>query len=446
MLARSGLSPYLVRGFPLWSLQRLLCALSIFGLAGAMTPASRGAAQAMRGAAQEDGIALPANISELKGKIPTSLLGFLRKEEQRHLQQRTASKEDRAQQQATDTLEMLRLFRPCARCGTPRRYGSIYGGGYVMCDELMQGAKAAYSFGIGGNDDWGIEVSKTLGVPVFEFDCYHTERPRCPAGSHCDLRFAEECLGLPQNENESLVFRSLEEHLRRHTPLKGQPVPRGGDLILKVDVEGKEWNVFMDARLQDLRRMRQIVVEFHALSRVEFHEYFVKTLQRIMKAGFEVAHVHGNNFGPMALFGDGRFQLADDLEVTFVNKLALLPGTARVCRTTQPRLLQDAKDNPYTFDLPLPRLPGENETIRPSRIRVVKCFWWCRVLAVVMGIGPFVVFTLSLVVLMLLLIFVLRGPRDYSVGKKPKSSKHEGVAYLRRSRSAEANDSSMLKQ
>merc|ERR1719213_836716 len=148
----------------------------------------------------------------------------------------------------------------------------------------------------------------------------------------------------------------------------------------------------------------------------------------------------------MALFGDGRFQLADDLEVTFVNKLALPPGTARVCRTTQPRLLQDAKDNPYTFDLPLPRLPGENATIRPSGIRVVKCFWWCRVLAVVMGIGPFVFFTLALMVLMLLLIFVLRGSRDYSAGKKPKSSKHEGVAYLRRSRSAEANDSSMLKQ
>lgn len=298
-----------------------------------------------------------------------------------------------------------------------------------MCDDLMQGVSAAYSFGINavsaGNSsaDWDRSISRQYDVPVYQFDCYHTERPTCASGGPCKFHFYPECLGLP--DNSSRVFRSLEDHIQRHTPMKpGEAIPRGGDLLLKVDVEGKEWETFSDARMPDLHRMRQIVVEFHSISRVEFHSSFLDTMRRIHRAGFVVAHIHGNNYGPMALFGDGRFRLADDVEVTFVNTRAMPASMERSCRNTQEKLAQDSKNNPYNFDLPTFKLPGDDETILPSRIRVLRCRWWCDFYAIALRIGPFVLVSGFLLVLMITLGLLISTPRLKPLGKR-KGSKRE---------------------
>lgn len=278
-----------------------------------------------------------------------------------------------------------------------------------MCDELMGGINGVYSFGINGNDDWGAAVSRRNDAPVYQFDCYH-KGVACPAGHDCNLfHFFPECLGLAQDETR--VFRSLEEHLERHTPSHGRPIPRGGDLLLKVDVEGKEWNAFTDARLKDLRRMRQIVVEFHAIAHDEFHDAYVKTLKRILKAGFVVAHIHGNNNGPMALFGNGRFKLADDVEVTFINKLALSAAVdTNKCRSTQIKLQEDAVANPFYFDLPAAVLPSENDVIAPAHVRVLTCRWWCGVYAHILYVGPFVLVAGFLLIWSIACTILLVGP------------------------------------
>jgi hypothetical protein len=380
-------------------------------------------------------------LNKLASTVPEGAWEFLRRESGRHPPEHDESRQEHEKRQAAATLELLRLFRPCGNCTTYHRYGSAHAGGYVMCAELMQGAKAAYSFGIQGNDDWGVSVSQALGgAPVHEFDCYRAEHPVCPRGVACELHFRQECLGLPFANNESHTFRSFHEHISRHSALvPDEEIPVGGDLVMKVDVEGKEWNAFLDARLQDLRRMRQIVVEFHAVSRVEFHEFFVKTLRRILKAGFVVVHIHGSNMGSMALFGDGRFKLADNLQVTFANKLAQhagggsAPGAKRTCVRMPTRLPTDAPDNPYNFDLPLPELAGENDTIIPSRLRVMKCHWWCSVFAVVMGLGPFISLTLIILMGLFLLGLVLWGGCECSPGRGFSLKKRTGYGRMHQS-------------
>jgi len=358
---------------------------------------------------------LPPNLAQLHDKIPKGLLGFLKKEDKLHSHNKATTKEQHAEKRAAFTTELLRLFRPCANCSRYQRYGSAHDGGYVMCEELARGAKAIYSFGINGNDDWGAALSRANDAPVYQFDCYHKGNA-CPAGQSCDnFHFFPECLGLAQDDTH--VFRSLQEHLERHSPLNGQPPSRGGDLFLKVDVEGKEWNAFTDARLKDLRRMRQMVVEFHSISHDEFHDSYTHAIRRILKAGFVVAHIHGNNWGPMALFGDGRFKLADNVEVTFVNKLALPPGVDTTCRNTQVKLDEDAVGNPFNFDLPIPVLPGENDTITPSHIRVLTCRWWCGAYAHAMHIGPFVLGSAFMLTWILMLMCLLVGPSTVELGK-----------------------------
>jgi len=382
------------------------------------------------------------NLAQLRQKMPQSFWGFLQKEDKLLPHYHIGTKDERAQEQARVTLELLQLFRPCARCGQYKRYGSKHAGGYVMCEDLMQGTKAAYSFGLTGNDDWGVDVSQNLGVPVYQFDCYRSEgaEPSCPLGAPCNQHFVRECIGLSQNDSDSHIFRSLEEHLRRHAPSSSlsESTPRGGDFVLKLDVQGHEWNALLDTRPHVLRQMRQIVVEFHSISHVEFHASFVKALRHLQKAGFLVAHLHGNNYGPMALFGDGRFKLADHLEVTFVNKFALPPAADTACRSTQDKLAEDAVDNPFNFDLPVPQLPAEHDIIKPSRVHVLRCYWWCGVYAFALGIGPFVLMVGFIATFLIILGLLISGPKVASHFAGPPSKvlfhgKRTSAGHTRRS-------------
>ena len=62
---------------------------------------------------------------------------------------------------------------------TLKRFGSTNDGGYLMCENLIEPIDAAYSYGVGSNDDWGCEVSRRYHVPVHEYDCFDPTRPPC---------------------------------------------------------------------------------------------------------------------------------------------------------------------------------------------------------------------------------------------------------------------------
>src|SRR5438067_6951430 len=53
---------------------------------------------------------------------------------------------------------------------TLKRFGSANDGGYLMCENLIEPLAAAYSYGVGGNDDWGCEMSRRYNVPVEQYD------------------------------------------------------------------------------------------------------------------------------------------------------------------------------------------------------------------------------------------------------------------------------------
>ena len=52
---------------------------------------------------------------------------------------------------------------------TMARYGSPNDGGYLMCQNLVENLGAAYSYGVGPNDDWGCDVSTRYKVPVHQY-------------------------------------------------------------------------------------------------------------------------------------------------------------------------------------------------------------------------------------------------------------------------------------
>jgi hypothetical protein len=115
---------------------------------------------------------------------------------------------------------------------TLKRFGSANDGGYLMCENLIESIDAAYSYGVGSNDDWGCEVSRRYHVPVDEYDCFDPTRPPCSGGT---LVFHNECLGDRTGSRASRFFDTLENQIRKN----GYTAQR---VIIKMDIEGAEWD------------------------------------------------------------------------------------------------------------------------------------------------------------------------------------------------------------
>lgn len=129
------------------------------------------------------------------------------------------------------------------------RLGGANDGGYVMLDDFKGGV--AYSFGVRDDVAWDEELAKR-GYDVYLYD--HTID------------------GLPK-ENERFHF--FKTGICGATPVKdcqtlGALVEANGhadrdDMILKIDVEGAEWDMLEEVDEALLARFSQIAVEFHFL-------------------------------------------------------------------------------------------------------------------------------------------------------------------------------------
>ena len=166
-----------------------------------------------------------------------------------------------------------------ANC-TLARFGNTHDGGYLMCGNLLGDVRSAYSYGIGGRDEWGCAMAQTLAVPVHEYDCFDTRRPDC-AGVRSV--FHEECVGEALTDANGRVFDTLASQIARN----GDAEKR---LVVKMDIEGAEWQVLHAASDEIFARIDQLVVEFHETDQGQFVDVLRK-----LKRSFFIAHVHFNN-------------------------------------------------------------------------------------------------------------------------------------------------------
>jgi hypothetical protein len=161
------------------------------------------------------------------------------------------------------------------------RFGEANDGGYALCANLLAGAQAGYSYGINGYDKWGCDVSTRLKVPVHQYDCFNTEVPRCRRGT---TFFHSECVGASLQMDDGRLFDSIDAQLTRNGDT-------GRHVVMKMDVEGAEWESLAAAPDAVLERIDQLAIEMHGVT----EELFLTVVQRL-KRFFHVAHVHFNNF------------------------------------------------------------------------------------------------------------------------------------------------------
>ena len=165
-----------------------------------------------------------------------------------------------------------------ANC-TLKRYGSTYDGGYLMCENLLEGVRSAYSYGIASEDNWGCEVSRSLRVPIHQYDCFTEHRPTCDGGTFI---FHEECVGDTRETQDGRLFDTIVNQLAKNGDA-------GKRVLIKMDIEGAEVESFMATPDEVLATVPQIPLEIHGIDRK-----FLDLVQKL-KRTFYVVSVHVNN-------------------------------------------------------------------------------------------------------------------------------------------------------
>ena len=92
------------------------------------------------------------------------------------------------------------------------------------------------------------------------------------------------------------------------------------DIVLKIDIEGHEWEVFNEISSDDLSRFTQILVECHGFDRVHKLFWYRKARQALgnLATTHQVVHVHGNNNSQMLVLGG--IPIPKTLELTWLRR------------------------------------------------------------------------------------------------------------------------------
>lgn len=196
------------------------------------------------------------------------------------------------------------LLAPMRAAGVDKtRIGGPADGGYVMLDDL-DSVTHALSFGIGDNDTWDVEVAER-GIVVHQYDHTIIE----PPSRQSNLRFYQTRIASAEVDGCETLRGALDL-------LNADP----GEIILKIDIEGDEWQIFEHAEQVSLERLSQVVCEFHAFGLIANNRYFpsMKLALEKLNYSFAVVHVHANNSAPWLQLGGVPFPSV--LEVTFANR------------------------------------------------------------------------------------------------------------------------------
>ena len=180
-----------------------------------------------------------------------------------------------------------------------KRFGSQNDGGYILYDDLNDN-NFLISFGVGDNVEFESQIA-TRGISAHLYDNSIVELPRAIPKA----KFFKETIG-PQPHT------TLQNALAR--------IPESALPILKMDIEGSEWETLNGESEHIFNRFAQLIVEFHNLSEVTLPskaELMVSVLSKLNSLFF-VANVHPNNNGDYLIIEN--VGLPDVLEVTYLNR------------------------------------------------------------------------------------------------------------------------------
>jgi len=164
------------------------------------------------------------------------------------------------------------------------RKGSVGDGGYIIADDIKSNDYLV-SFGIDNN----VDFEKSISDYGCKSDLYDNSIDDLPS-SVKNSRFFKKTIGIHENQV------SLEESLKDITE----------DIILKVDIEGAEWDIFSEVSIEDLSKCRQILMEVHWMQNLNDENFYNRAVLAFTKlrSTHTPVFIHANNNVPLMVMGN----------------------------------------------------------------------------------------------------------------------------------------------
>ena len=172
-------------------------------------------------------------------------------------------------------------------------------GSYVILDDF-EDVKIAYSIGIRDI----IQFDKALadrGIDVYMYDHTIDKLP------YENNKFHWKKIGIGGISERSNNIQTLEEMMKENGHLKEK------NMILKIDVEGAEWNSLNDVSEKILLQYKYILIEYHF--RTKRIALFYNILKKINKS-HQSFYVHCSPFSHIIIFGNNR--ICSAIEVSYI--------------------------------------------------------------------------------------------------------------------------------
>jgi hypothetical protein len=184
------------------------------------------------------------------------------------------------------------------------RMGSSNDGGYLVPNDL-DGISGCFSPGVANSSSLEHTCAE-LGMDVFMADLSVDG----PAAKHERFHFTKKFVGVTSDDQ----FITLDQWVRDN-----DRNPRS-DLLLQIDIEGFEYEVFLAVSDQLMQRFRIIVAEFHRLDQLWGKPFFglaSRVFEKILQT-HHCVHAHPNNWRGTVKKGD--IEVPINMEFTFLRK------------------------------------------------------------------------------------------------------------------------------
>ena len=161
------------------------------------------------------------------------------------------------------------------------RLGPKGDGGYLVPNDLM-GIEACFSPGVSFVSGFERDCAE-LGMRVFLAD----KSVEGPAVEHKLFQFTNKFIGVTSNDE----FITLDNWVNSSLP------ETSSDLLLQIDIQGYEYEVFLSASDTLMQRFRIIVAEFHQLDQLWSRTFFKlasRAFDKILQT-HACVHIHPNN-------------------------------------------------------------------------------------------------------------------------------------------------------
>lgn len=204
-----------------------------------------------------------------------------------------------------DLLSLIKKLSPM-QCSDSKliRLGPTGDGGYLIPDDL-EGISACFSPGVSYISGFEKDCAER-GIKVFMAD----KSVNRPADDHPLFHFTKKFIGATSNDE----FMTLDDWVAN------SQIDNDGDLLLQIDIEGYEYEVFLAASDALMRRQRIIVAEFHQLDQLWNRPFFnlaSRTFEKILQT-HACVHIHPNNCcGSLKRSG---IEIARVMEFTFLRR------------------------------------------------------------------------------------------------------------------------------